>query len=114
VTLWDIQEEDPAALRYVTEDGRETIARRLDNGDVGTVTGDPGTFLTDLKAAVLTEQSECSHCEFFANCGGYFKWPCKEYSCDGVKTLFRTLHEAAGELAHDLAAFSATRTEATR
>ena len=29
VTLWDVQEEDPAHLRYVTDDGRETIARRL-------------------------------------------------------------------------------------
>ena len=28
VTLWDVQEEDPAYVRYVTDDGRETLARR--------------------------------------------------------------------------------------
>jgi hypothetical protein len=114
VTLWDMQEEDPASLRYVTDDGQETIARRFVSGNVSAVTGSLNTFLTDLKAIVLAEQSECSHCEFFANCGGYFKWPHKEYACDGVKTLFRTLREAAGEVAHDLTAFLATRTEAGR
>ena len=69
VTLWDIQEEDPASLRYITEDGQETIARRFVSGNVGTVAGDLDAFLTDLKAAVLAEEEECSHCEFFANCG---------------------------------------------
>ena len=44
-----------------------------------TVAGDLDTFLTDLKVAVLAEESECSHCEFLAHCGGYFKWPRKDY-----------------------------------
>ena len=30
--------------------------------------------------------------------GGYFKLPDKQYQCDGVKGLFRTLKEAAGDL----------------
>src|SRR5262249_28538291 len=72
LTLWDIQEEDPAALRYIVDDGQETIARRFVSGNLDTMASDLDTFLTDLKTAVLTEQSECSHCEFFANCGGYF------------------------------------------
>src|SRR5262245_53520205 len=114
VTVWEIQEEDPGSLRYVTDDGQETLARRLVSGEIGSVTGDLDAFLSDLKMAVLAEQNECSHCEFFMNCGGYFKWPRKEYSCEGVKTLFRTVREAAGELAHELTAFEATRTEAGR
>jgi len=120
VTLWDIQEEDPTSLRYVTDDGRETIARRLVSGSVGTVEnvssvpGDLDTFVTHLKTEVLAEGSECSQCEFFANCGGYFKWPCKEYSCDGVKTVFRALREAAGELQHDLTSFGQSKMEAAR
>src|SRR5262249_47994485 len=28
VTLWDVQEEDPAYVRYVMDDGQKTIARR--------------------------------------------------------------------------------------
>lgn len=117
VTLWDIQEEDPASLRYVTDEGREIVARQLVNGhvgNVGSVPGDLDAFVTNLTTEVLAGQSECSHCEFFPNCGGYFKWPRKEYSCDGVKTVFHTLREAAGELAHDLTDFEATQTEAAR
>lgn len=120
VTLWDIQEEDPVSLRYVTDDGRETVARRLVNGSVGSagsvgnVPGDLGAFVANLKAELLTEHSECSNCEFFANCGGYFKWPRKDFACDGVKTVFRTLREAAGELEHDLTTFVKSRTETSR
>src|SRR5262245_20320077 len=41
-TLWAVQEEDPAAVRYVTDDGRETIARRLVDMRVA---GDLGSFV---------------------------------------------------------------------
>jgi hypothetical protein len=27
ITLWDIQEEDPRSLRYITDDGKEVVAR---------------------------------------------------------------------------------------
>jgi hypothetical protein len=114
VTLWDIQEEDPVYLRYVTEEGRETVARPLVNGSVGSMTGDLDSFVATLTTELLAGRGECTSCEFFANCGGYFKWPRKEYSCDGVKTVFRALREAAGELEHDLTAFVATKTEAAR
>jgi hypothetical protein len=103
VTLWDVQEEDPAYIRYVTDDGRETMARR----PIGVrVTGDLGCFVADFQQELLAERGECCECEFFANCGGYFKWPRKDYSCSGVKTLFRTLRDASAALRHDLNAFT--------
>ena len=54
-------------------------------------------------------EGECCECEFFAHCGGYFKWPRKDYDCSGVKTLFRTLRDASAALRHDLNAFTAAR-----
>jgi len=114
VTLWDIQEEDPAILCYVTEDGKETVARRCINASVDSVTNDLGSFVASLQAELLAGRGECSNCEFFAHCGGYFKWPHRDFVCDGVKTLFHALREAAGELEHDLATFLHARTEAIR
>jgi len=115
LTLWDVQEEDPAFIRYVTEDGREKIARRL-------VSVDPGdnldSFIANLQKVLLGEggegQSECYDCEFLANCGGYFKWPDSEYACDGVKSVFRALKEAAAELRQDLDNFAESRLEVGR
>jgi hypothetical protein len=106
VPLWDVQEDDPAYVRYVTDDGRETIARRL----VGIqVTGALGFFVAALQQELLAERGECGACEFFAHCGGYFKWPRKDYGCSGVKALFRTLRDAGAALRHDLNTFTAAR-----
>ena len=106
VPLWDVQAEDPAYVRYVTDDGRETIVRCP--VDVR-VTGDLGSFVADLQQALLAERGECCECAFFAHCGGYFKWPRKDYGCSGVKTLFRTLSEAGEALRRDLNTFTAAR-----
>jgi hypothetical protein len=111
VTLWDIQEEDPASIRYVTDDGRETIARRLAGGSVS---GDLGSFVAALQRELLAEPGECCECEFFVHCGGYFKWPRKDYGCRGVKRVFRTLRDASEELRHDLDKFTAARKETGR
>jgi hypothetical protein len=111
VTLWNVQEEDPAILRYVTEDGRETVARRLVNGSAP---GDLSYFVARLGAELLAARGECANCEFFTNCGGYFKWPRKDFACDGVRLVFHDLREAAGELEHDLATFVQSRAEAAR
>jgi hypothetical protein len=103
VTLWDIQGENPADVRYVTDDGRETVTRQPGSARV---TGDLGSFVADLQQALLAEGGECCACEFFANCGGYFKWPRKDYGCSGVKTLLRTLRDASEALRHDLNTFT--------
>jgi hypothetical protein len=100
VTLWDIQEEDPALFRYVTDQGEETLSARF---AALASSGDIDSLVQGLKRGLLAEGSECHSCEFLAHCGGYFKWPRREYRCDGVKTLFRTLRDAAGELHADLA-----------
>jgi hypothetical protein len=81
-TLRSIQDEDPARIRHLDDDGAEWPSR----------------------PARLVEPGECAACEFRGICGGYFKWPRLDYACDGVKTLFRTLATAAGDLRRDVAA----------
>jgi hypothetical protein len=105
-SLWDIQEEDPAIIRYVTEDGKETIARRL---GCGRTAGDPETFVAEFQNALFAERVECYECQYFKNCGGYFKWPNKAYPCDGIKTLFSTISNAAREMRDEIAVLIHTR-----
>lgn len=102
VALWTIQEEDPASFRYVTESGEETLSRRFAETQVK---GDIDGFVETFSQELLDEKQECQGCEFFEPCTGYFKWPNKEFSCHGVKRLFRTLKEAAGDLRQELANF---------
>lgn len=101
VTLWELQEEDPSILVYVTDDGGETIARPpfTDRGE------DLKSFRFDLTRRVLEPEAECASCDFFLNCGGYFKWPNPDYSCAGVKPIFQRLREAAYELQDDLSLY---------
>jgi hypothetical protein len=107
VTLWEIQEEDPAAVRYVTDNGAETMSRRpFTSPDV-----DLTNFRFELTKRVLSPETECASCEFFLNCGGYFKWPNRDFSCEGVKRLFHRLRDAALELHDDLSLYPAVPTE---
>ena len=102
VTLWGIQEEDPSRVRYITDEGEETLSRRF----IGLqMQQNYSSFLKEFKAQVLAEKGECFSCGFFENCCGYFKWPRKAYSCSGVKRLLQTLKDATTELKRDLAAF---------
>jgi hypothetical protein len=101
-SLWSILEEDPTEIRYITDEGKETISPRLNGFAFG---ADSGAVVTDYQQALLAEKGECESCEFWENCGGYFKWPDKQYRCDGVKSLFRTLQQAAGELQRELKSF---------
>jgi hypothetical protein len=102
--LWDLQEENPAYLRYVADEGAANA----------TLNGDPSSFVADLQSELIAEKGECCGCEYFENCGGYFKWPDKNYRCDGVKSVFRTLKDAANELRHDLTIFTDERREERR
>lgn len=99
VSLWRIQEEDPAYQRYIGDDGREMISPRFENVPAA------DDFVAAFAQELVREQRECAGCEFFALCNGYFKWPDRTFSCDGVKTVFQTLRDAANELRQDLEAF---------
>jgi hypothetical protein len=101
VSLWAIQEEDPALIRYVDDDGAERLPGKLADAEVGS---DPAGFVGRWGNDLLTEGTECAECPFFGHCQGYFKWPRREYDCAGVKVLFQTLARAADELRGDLAA----------
>jgi hypothetical protein len=101
VSLWTIQEEDPALLRYVDEQGVERLPGKLAESDPG---HEPAGFVERWSDSLLAEGAECAGCPFFAPCRGYFKWPRRDYDCAGVKTLFHTVKRAADELRDDLAA----------
>ena len=94
-SLWLIQEEDPEQIRFVSDDRRETASGRFGKVELE-------NQLERLAKESQSKKSECDDCEFFDRCGGYFKWPDNSFSCDGVKTLFTTIREAAAELRHDL------------
>ena len=104
INLWTIQEEDPALVRYITDTGEETMPGRLAGMEVP---GDFSTFVQEIQKGPAGEGGECAGCEFFGHCRGYFKWPLREYRCDGVKALLRTLRSAAEELRIDIASFHA-------
>ncbi len=108
VTLWTIQEEDPALFRYITEQGEERLPGRLAGIPAQ---ADNGAFVETWWRQLLTENSECNGCPFLDYCGGYFKWPEPAFRCDGVKRLFGRLQEAATELRRDLATFAAAQGE---
>jgi hypothetical protein len=105
VSLWEIAEEDPSLVRYITGDGEETISKRFAGANLA---GDLKDFVDRFGQELLTEKRECHACEFFNRCGGYFKWPDKSYDCAGIRKLFSTLSSAAAEVKHDLAAYTAT------
>lgn len=102
VSLWEIAEENPEQVRYITDDGGETISRRFARVKLN---GDLANFVNRLGEDLVSEGTECHDCEFFNRCGGYFKWPDKTYRCDGVKRLFRTLATATDEMSRDLATY---------
>ncbi len=107
VTLWEIQEEDPGMVRYVTDDGGESVARRPFKAEHE----DLDTFHFELTKRTLNFDSECASCEFFLNCGGYFKWPDPEFSCEGIKRILARLRGAAYELHDDLSLYPLVRTK---
>jgi hypothetical protein len=96
-SLWFIQEEDPEQIRFVADDGEESLSQRLQGLPFPNNNG-----LLAVEQSMVGEKSECDSCEFFDRCGGYFKWPDKNFSCEGVKTLFDTMRTAAAQLRTDL------------
>ncbi len=97
--LWRVLDEEPDRLRDVGDDGAESLSGRLAGIEL-TVTPD-----ADLNAWIeqaLATAEECRACAFLNSCGGYFKWPRRDYDCAGVKQIFGLLRAAAAELRHDV------------
>ena len=108
VSLWAVQEEDPSCNRFVTDRGVETISRRFAEAERQyDFTSFPEKFAEEL----VREKRECHDCPFFETCLGYFKWPRKEYRCDGVRAVFELLRKAGRELKKDLASFASSGRE---
>lgn len=97
--LWVVLDADPQSLRFVADDGTEGLPGRLAGVETTiAVDADLGAWI----AQVLATADECRSCEFLKSCGGYFKWPRRDYDCTGVKRLFGLLRDAAAELRRDL------------
>jgi hypothetical protein len=95
-SLPTLQEEDPMYFRYITDQGQETISERFAaEGMIGETA--IAAFIRELPEA----SEECPGCEFLPHCRGYFKWPERDYSCEGVKRMFGALKNAAHELKRD-------------
>ena len=101
-SLWAILDEDPQWLRYVADDGAESLNGRLAGAGIKTLA--PEVELDVWIEQVLATHEECRNCAFLRHCGGYFKWPRRDYDCAGVKWLFSELREAASELRRDIEA----------
>ncbi len=104
-SVWLVQEEDPELFRFVTDDGVETLSPRfagIEPDQIGSMSGKDGN-VSSRNGAI-----ECDTCEYMEVCGGYFKWPDKSYSCNGIKSIFATINSAANDLNKDLLAFTAS------
>jgi hypothetical protein len=100
LSLWDIQEEDPATFRHITDDGRETPVGRLAGIPLAELLTADGACNTEY----LSAHAECGRCPHRPSCGGYFKWPDPTYSCKGIKGVFARIQAAAQDLKGDIAA----------
>ena len=97
--LWAVLDTDPQCLRYVADDGVESLPGRLAGIETAVaVDADLDAWIAQL----LATADECRNCEFLTSCGGYFKWPRRDYDCVGVRRLFGLLRDAAAELRRDL------------
>jgi hypothetical protein len=98
--LWITLDEDPQYLRHVADDGAESRYGRLAGSGDAVVAPEAGLDVWIEQVLATTE--DCRSCEFLRSCGGYFKWPRRDYDCAGVKRLFEQLRMAALELRRDL------------
>ncbi len=107
-TLWEIQDEDPAVWRYITDDGTVALSKRL---SLLPELSDADS-MDDIKALVPTWNPECVSCRFLTRCQGYFKLPDTSYQCREIVRLLRLIQEAARDLRKDYDA--SLRTEGGR
>jgi hypothetical protein len=100
--LWAILDENPQWLRFIADDGAESLYGRLAGAGIKELA--PEVELDVWIEQALATHEECRNCAFLRHCGGYFKWPRRDYDCAGVKRLFGELRDAAAELRRDLEA----------
>jgi hypothetical protein len=98
-SLWMILEEDPAAYLQYNVDGQTKLPS---SGTVGS-TDLPTEFVENHLKSLIEQGAECATCPWQQSCRGYFKWPDRGYSCQGIKDLFSVIQVAADEMARDLA-----------
>ncbi len=101
LNMWTVCEENPLQYRYITDQGQETISARFTGIKLPE---DLNAFKDTFIKRLRDEAPECNNCEFLANCDAYFKWPNREFRCDGVRMLFKMLQETAAELKRDYVA----------
>ncbi len=102
-SLWMILEEDPAAFLQYDSEGGILLPRAGGFGSAGSL---PTEFVEDLLKSLLAEGAECTTCPWQQSCRGYFKWPDRSYSCEGIKELFSGIEAAADEMARDVASLA--------
>ena len=99
-SLWMILEEDPAGYLQYDNFGQTKLPR---SGSVGSAENLPAEFVENHLKSLLEQGAECATCPWQQSCRGYFKWPDRAYSCEGIKDLFSIIQAAADEMARDLA-----------
>ena len=99
-SLWMILEEDPAGYLQYDIDGQTKLPL---SGAVGSAESLPAEFVENHLKSLLEQGAECATCPWQQSCRGYFKWPDRAYSCQGIKDLFSVIQGAADEMARDLA-----------
>jgi len=99
-SMWMILEEDPAAYLQYDINGEAKLPRA---GSFPLVENSPAEFVENHLKSLLEEGAECTSCRWQQSCRGYFKWPDRSYSCEGIKELYSVVQAAADEMARDLA-----------
>lgn len=99
-SLWMILEEDPAAYVHYYIDG---LTKLPPSGAAASTEHLPADFVENHLKSLLEQGAECATCPWQQSCRGYFKWPDRAYSCQGIKDLFSVIQGAADEMARDLA-----------
>jgi uncharacterized protein len=89
VDLWKATHEDCRYDLYVTEDGRVTLSKRfaLRGAFYGSIHDSPEVWqrsslhrrMSEFKRTIQEHVSECSYCQHFPICGGYFQDAFAEY-----------------------------------
>jgi hypothetical protein len=101
VSMWGVQEEDPAEFREVLDGGAEVLPGRL---AIASGQGFAECSVDEFERMLLAGGAECAACEFLPVCRGFFKSPLREYECNQVRRILKRLRSAAAELRQDLQA----------